>query len=179
MQLFFAHLQLEQSQIARTTINELVSHQEEQLAISALLQQLGALKGTEPLVLPDPVRNELIARGICTAQDPLMTQSTLSDAELEQLMTLCRVKLEQLSMQIQSTAAYLQEHFGQYYSYLQGANIEPDTTQNTLTSLSQGQGAMTGTAGTGMLFTGLLAGAAIGVLGTLLVLRTKKKEGDA
>lgn len=83
---------------------------------------------------------------------------------------------ESIGNNTQTQMVYLQDFIGQYNSYLQSANAQVKTADQTLSSISLGQTMLGGEGGTGMLVTGLLGGAAAGVVGTLLVTRAQARR---
>lgn len=81
---------------------------------------------------------------------------------------------ENLGSNTQQNMVYIQDFIGQYNSYLQNSLSTVTTSIDTSSSLSKG-GTMLG-GSMGMLFTGILIGACIGVIAVLVVQKSRKRE---
>lgn len=121
--------------------------------------------------LPDNIKKELYQSGIAT------------ESILNQIMDVGRVnflidgvnqRMDELGAECQKKMVMVQDFMGQYNSYAQGSNAAIQSGNQQLQGIARGGTMLDGDKG--MLFTGFLTGALVGVLGVLAGQRTGKKK---
>lgn len=177
----FEQLQQELSQTGKTQsekrIEQIMENQQMCDSLSSLRAQLRELSGTlssGSVTLPDSVRESLVSLGVCDASSPLLAGSADKNT-LESLISMTEARIEMFSSIAKEEVSSIQDYMDQYNSYVQGASEAINSANETLKAVAQGGTMLGDSQGAGMLFTGLLGGAAAGIVGTLLVQRFRRK----
>lgn len=180
VQMMFVKLQQQQAQIckdnAQKYIEEIQKQQNTQKQLAELLSQLRNFSVTisqEPLQLTEEIKQNLITLNIYSETDDALTKK-YTQADADSLIAKVEVMQENLGSNTQQNMVYIQDFIGQYNSYLQNSLSTVTTSIDTSSSLSKG-GTMLG-GSMGMLFTGILIGACIGVIAVLVVQKSRKRE---
>lgn len=182
LQLMFAALQLEQSQIAKNQMQNYVAQiqqlQVTQKSIAQMIANLGAMQSSmeedSKITLPEDMKSELVQLGICPNNHSLLMKSEVTKEDVHDLIMMSEMRQQQVGMESQMAMVNLQDYAGQYNSYLEGANTQISNANQTLTSLAKGM-TLSGD-GNSMLFTTGILGIGMGVIGTLLVQKFAKKR---
>ena len=95
--------------------------------------------------------------------------------EWNQIVSSLTDYIEQMENSTQQEMVYIQDFMKQYNDYLYNANTAMNGASQSLASLSRGQ-TMLGGGSTGLMVTGVLAGIIVGIAGTLLVIRLRKRQ---
>lgn len=180
IQYLFAQLQLQQAQIAKEQaqkrIDEIQKQQNTSKQLTELLNELRKFSSTienEPLELTSELKEKLITLDICSETDKILTKK-LTKSDVDELVEKVEYKQETVGSDTQQNMVYIQDYIGQYNSYLQNSNAAIAASVDALSSSSIG-GTMLG-GSMGMLFTGILIGACIGIVVVLVVQKSRKKE---
>lgn len=197
-QLAFAQLQIQLAEKARQDaldrINQLEEQQELQKTCSGMLNKARVAESeTRDYTGKDPADNAndkkaydsiMAATNEVTAfmsehDIPVPTPTAgkgkmYTATEWENIAALLENFLESLS-DTGTDMVYIQDYIDQYNQYLQGASSAIANGG----SASSAAGTMLGEGGTGMLFTGALAGLVVGVAGTLVFVRLKNRKTSA
>lgn len=181
-QLIFAQLQLAQAEIcknnAESYMAQIESFQLEQEECAEMigrareLQSEARTKGAA--AMPDDMLAYFSAHGLSLPEKA--NPGAYSTDNWEVALKSLTDYQESLGNKTQTQMTYLQDFIGQYNSYLQSASTQVKTAGQSLSGISLGQTMLGGEGGTGMLVTGLLGGAAAGVVGTLLVTRAQARR---
>lgn len=182
-QLIFAQLQLAQAEICKSQAESYMAQIEsiqleqeecaEMIGRARELQNEAKTKGATT-AMPDDMLAYFSAHGL-SLPDKANASAYSPDNWDVALKSLTDYQ-ESLGNKTQTQMTFLQDFIGQYNSYLQSANAQVKTAGQSLSSISLGQTMLGGEGGTGMLVTGLLGGAAAGVVGTLLVTRAQARR---
>lgn len=182
-QLIFAQLQLAQAEICKSQAESYMAQIEsiqleqeecaEMIGRARELQNEAKTKGATT-AMPDDMLTYFSAHGL-SLPDKANASAYSPDNWDVALKSLTDYQ-ESLGNKTQTQMTFLQDFIGQYNSYLQSANAQVKTAGQSLSSISLGQTMLGGEGGTGMLVTGLLGGAAAGVVGTLLVTRAQARR---
>lgn len=180
IQQLFAKLQLQQAQIAKEQaqkrIDEIQKQQNTSKQLTELMNELRQFSSTienEPLELTSELKEKLITLDICSETDEILTKK-LTKSDVDELIEKVEYKQETVGSDTQQNMVYIQDYIGQYNSYLQNSNAAIAASADALSSSSIG-GTMLG-GSMGMLFTGILIGACIGIVVVLVVQKSRKKE---
>lgn len=182
-QLIFAQLQLAQAEICKSQAESYMAQIEsiqleqeecaEMIGRARELQNEAKTKGATT-AMPDDMLTYFSAHGL-SLPDKANASAYSPDNWDVALKSLTDYQ-ESLGNKTQTQMTFLQDFIGQYNSYLQSANAQVKTAGQSLSSTSLGQTMLGGEGGTGMLVTGLLGGAAAGIVGTLLVTRLQARK---
>lgn len=183
VQLIFAQLQIAQAEIcknqAESNMAQIESIQREQQECAEMIERARTLqneaqKNNATTAVPDDMLAYFAAHDLYLPEGA-DTSAYVSDDWDFVLKSLTNYQ-ESIGDQTQTLMVSLQDFIGQYNSYLQTANAQVKDANQALGDISLGQTMLGGEGGTGMLVTGLLGGAAAGIVGTLLVTRAQARK---
>lgn len=176
----FYKLQQQQAQLckdqAQKYLEEIQKQQDMQQQYTELIYQLREFSYTlnkEPLLLPDEIKQKLIDLDVCSEADGALTKKYTKE-DVDSLIEKVELLQENLGINTQQNMVYIQDFIGQYNSYLQNSIAAVTASTDVPSSLSKG-GTMLG-GSVGMLFTGILIGACLGVIVVLVVQKSRKRE---
>ncbi len=183
LQLMFAKLQLELSEIAKTQalekMGQIATLQEEQKLVSNFLNTARQLQSEskenqdQTSRMPDDMYAYLDENNLVYDKtDDVMIYTA---EEWEAVIGLLENRLEELGTETQRQMIYVQDFMGQYNSYLQGANTQIANSSQTLTNLARGQ-SMYGDSEVGLAVTALVVGLTLGCVITLAVQKVRRKK---
>lgn len=182
-QLIFAQLQQklaqESKEAALNEIEEVQKLQSQQNLCSDVLSQLRQLQAEarssgKPVELSQQLKNNLVSLEICTSTTTYITKSEVTEEDLQNLISLTEAKMDSLSSSTQVQMVYLQDYMKQYNSYTSSSSSITEELKELLNQYAT-RGTMLG-GNTGMLFTSLLVGVAIGAVAVLLIQKKKIKK---
>lgn len=182
MQLMFAKLQLAQAEFMKEQVQgkmeQIQTLQEEQRLVSSYInaarQAKNSAESTESETeIPGDMAQYMRNNGLSYGGDTL-----LSAEEWDVAISSLTSRLEQLGAQTQQQMIYVQDYLGQYNSYLNGANQQIPTSNQTLTSLARGQ-SMYGDSDAGLAVTALVIGLVLGCLITVSAQKIHRKAQKA
>ena len=182
-QLIFAQLQQklaqESKEAALNKVDELQKLQSQQNLCSDVLSQLRQLQAEarssgKPVELSQELKNNLVSLEICTSTTTYITKSEVTEEDLQNLISLTEAKMDSLSSSTQVQMVYLQDYMKQYNSYTSSSSSITEELKEMLNQYAT-RGTMLG-GHTGMLFTSLLVGVAIGAVAVLLIQKKKIKK---
>lgn len=187
-QLIFAQLQIAQAEISKSNAESYMAQiektQSEQAECAKMIERARVLQNEAKQ------KDTATKKGTTAVPDDMLAYFTAHDLRLPEKAETSAYTTDNWDVAIASLTDYqkglgsstqtqmtfLQDFIGQYNSYLQSANAQLKTAGQTPSSTSLGQTMLGGEGGTGMLVTGLLGGAAAGVVGTLLVTRAQARR---
>lgn len=191
LQLLYAKLQLEQSEIikqqALDRMEQIQKLQEEQRKVAGYLntakqtQNEAESSGTTiqmPSDMAEYMKNNGLSNG--TGENGMQ----MNAEEWASVSASLSNHLNQLGTQTQQQMVYMQDIIGQYNSYLNGANEQINNsnntvnTVNTVTYLARGQ-SMYGDSEAGLAVTALIVGLVLGCLITVSVQKIRRKAEKA
>lgn len=181
-QMMFAKLQLAQAEICKNQAEDYMTQieeiQREQQDCAAMIEKARELQDTArtsgTAAVPDDMLAYFTAHGLHLPEGK-DTGAYTPDSWDDAINSLTDYQ-ESIGNQTQTLMVSLQDFIGQYNSYLQTANAQVKDANQTLGDISLGQTMLGSEGGTGMLVTGLLGGAAAGIVGTLLVTRAQARK---
>lgn len=183
IQLIFAQLQQklaqESKEAALNEIEEVQKLQSQQNLCSDVLSQLRQLQAEarssgKPVELSQELKNNLVSLEICTSTTTYITKSEVTEEDLQNLISLTEAKMDSLSSSTQVQMVYIQDYMKQYDSYTSSSSSITEELKELLNQYATG-GTMLG-GNTGMLFTSLLVGVAIGAVAVLLIQKKRIKK---
>lgn len=183
IQLIFAQLQQqlaqENKEAAVNKIEEVQKQQSQQTLCTDVLNQLRQLQAEarssgKPVELSQELKNNLVSLEICTSTTTYITKSEVTEEDLQNLISLTEAKMDSLSSSTQVQMVYLQDYMKQYNSYTSSSSSITEELKEMLNQYAT-RGTMLG-GNTGMLFTSLLVGVAIGAVAVLLIQKKKIKK---
>lgn len=181
-QLMFAHLQLEQAAIMKDQVqarmDQIQALQAEQRLVSGYINAAKQAKNSaestsSEIEIPADMAQYMRNNGLSYGDDALLSAEEWADA-----VASLTSRLEQLGTQTQQLMIYMQDYLGQYTSYLDSANQQINTSNQTLTSLARGQ-SMYGDSDAGLAVTALVIGLVLGCLVTVSVQKIRRKAQKA
>ena len=192
IQLLFAKLQLESAEIARSQALEQMKSiqikQDEMTRASNYrneayrLQNKAKIASDEKSAITAELQNYLEEKDLYLPESKVKDEKNrnkYSEEEWQLIIDSLEGYLHTMDSSSQTQMAYIQDFIKQYNDYLQGANSSIEEANQVLTSVARGQ-TMLGGSSTGLMVTGVLAGIIVGIAGTLLVIRLRKRrEKDA
>lgn len=180
VQIMFHKLQQQQAQLckdqAQKYLEGIQNQQNMEKQHAELINQLREFSNTidkEPLQLPDEIKQKLIDLDICSEADDTLTKK-LTKEDVDSLIAKVELIQENVGANIQQNIVYIQDFIGQYNSYIKDSASAIAASTDGLTSTARG-GTMLG-GNIGMLFTGILIGACLGVIVVLVVQKSRKRE---
>lgn len=184
-QMMFAQLQLAQAQICQQQAKEYTAKieatQNEHKECASMIERARSLQNTAKVnnsktAMPDDMVAYFTDRSLFSTIEDVFPKGSPTDAltadQWDYMLKALTNYQEEIGQETRTLMVYLQDFIGQYNGYLQSANAQ----MGGMGSASLGQTMLGGEGGTGMLVTGLLGGAAAGVVGTLLVTRAQARR---
>lgn len=186
LQLMFAHLQLEQAEIAKKQaldrMEQIEKIQQEQREVAGYISearkaQSEAENNDTESEIPSSMAEYLKNNGISYGENEGDTQ--MSAEEWASVNASLTNRLEQLGAETQQQMLQTQTLMQQYNSYLIGAeNQQLITSNQTISSLARGQ-SMYGDSEAGLALTALAVGLVLGCLVTVSVQKIRRKAEKA
>ncbi len=186
VQQMYAKLQLELANNAKLQAQEQIesirNKQEEQkkayesLSEARDLQAKAETASDKKSEITAELRNYMNEKNIVLPESTDKTnKNKYTVEEWNQIVSSLTDYIEQMENSTQQEMVYIQDFMKQYNDYLYDANTAMNGASQSLASLSRGQ-TMLGGGNTGLMVTGVLAGIIVGIAGTLLVIRLRKRQ---